>query len=320
MDITYDIIIQHLCPSSIKKEQPQKEKPWITQKNIHNWSKDWDKFSSIFTDKFYRYGLTFDINNSFWYSLLTLLDKKFITNTDEITTINKFKEELLEQYKKVSIDKSTFRNMLKAVPSLELMEAIVKILNINIIVLDWTNEKLKAVYEKSFNPWIPTLFLAYYKNNWEPIMNSLSKGSIRRTFNYNDQVLKKILESNQIEPFNDKYKWSLLDINQVIKQEKEKYQKENIKVVSEKEELDDSDVHTENEELLASNKTQNLTESSIEIEQENPLIKEIKSWSKSKMSKMTKDDLLVLCVKLKLNHTKNDTKDNIICSIKKFLV
>jgi hypothetical protein len=52
------------------------------------------------------------------------------------------------------------------------------------------------------NPWKQTVLLANYNLFWEPIMCKKSKGNIIRLFDYNNQVFKKIINSN-ITYFND---------------------------------------------------------------------------------------------------------------------
>ena len=314
MEITYETIIQHLC----RKKEEVIINQWFCQKNIHKYVKDWDiKFKNSFSEKFYRYGVTIydkDRNNiSFWTSLLTLLDKKFITCSDELEVVNNFKNNILDQYNKVNIDKYQLRTLIKCNITVELIEVICKILNINIIILDWNSELCKAVYsdyKTGFNPFIPTIFLANSYNYFEPIMNSLSKGGIRRTFNYNDIAFKKFLESNSIYCMNGKDNFFVIDINTIIKNEKEKYKQENINI-SKDSSLSESDTDGSID-----------TDVSLESEKDNntKLIVELKKMTKSKMMKMTKEKLLEYCNKLNLTNTMKDTKEVIISSINKLLV
>ena len=111
-------------------------KDFITQKNIFNYSKSFpDIFKNLLSDKFYRYGITiYDNNNyniSFWSSLLTLIDKKFIIplNHNEISIINEFKFQLIEKYKKSIIsnflkqfDKNNIRERMKLEPDIYILQ------------------------------------------------------------------------------------------------------------------------------------------------------------------------------------------------------
>lgn len=317
MEITYESIIQHLC----KKKEKVIINQWFCQKNIHKYVKEWDnKFKDYFSEKFYRYGVTIydkDNNNiSFWTSLLTLLDKKFITCSDELEVVNNFKNKILDQYNKVNIEKYQLRTLIKCNITVELIEVICKILNINIIILDWSLELCRAVYsdyKTGFNPFIPTIFLANSYNYFEPIMNSLSKGTIRRTFNYNDIGFKKFLESKSIYCMNGKDNFFVIDINTIIKNEKKKYKQENINISKDYSSDIDSNINTDGS---------INTDASLESDKEenSEIIEELKKISKSKMMKMTKDKLLEYCDKLNLTNTMKDTKEVIISSINKLLV
>ena len=49
------------------------------------------------------------------------------------------------------------------------------------------------------NPWKPTIILANYKEFWEPIMFDTKS---KRTFSYNDTIIKKILTETNIKYYN----------------------------------------------------------------------------------------------------------------------
>ena len=75
MEITYDLIIKYLSNKN----------NFTTPKNIFNYSSNFiQKFKDLFTEGFYRYGITtYNKNNtniSIWSSILTALDKDFDKN------------------------------------------------------------------------------------------------------------------------------------------------------------------------------------------------------------------------------------------------
>jgi hypothetical protein len=101
------------------------------------YSSDFPLFNSLFDDTFYRFGV--DSNNS----LIESIKYCFNTNIDLSNNIT--------------------------------INEIVKLLDINIIIFDFKNNKITIEHNKDFvNPWKPTIFLANYANNysnfWEPII------------------------------------------------------------------------------------------------------------------------------------------------------
>ena len=144
MEINYELIIEYLSNKNIT------EKPSIftTQKNIYTYSTSWpENFKQLFTDKFYRYGVSlYDSENnniSFWSSIITLLYNEFIISytEDEITIINNFRSQILDKYcsKKLSsfikkLDKNDFRERFKLDPDNNVLQYIVDILDINLEV------------------------------------------------------------------------------------------------------------------------------------------------------------------------------------------
>ena len=103
MEINYDIIIKYLVT---------KKNSFASKKHILIYSDLFpEKFKDLIQNKFYRYGINqYDAKNnniSFYTSLLTLLNKEFITynNDEELNSINIFKKSIME-----SIDSFTFSN------------------------------------------------------------------------------------------------------------------------------------------------------------------------------------------------------------------
>ncbi len=197
MEITYDIIIKYLSKND--------KKTFSNKKHILQHSDKFPEiFSTFFQNKFYKYGITiFDqnkINISLYMSILTLINKEFITFTveEEIVYMNKFKSSLKENY-------TTFSN--EPTNNLQL---ICDILDCTILIFDFKNKTIKSVYSNEVcNPWKPIFLLSNYEDLWEPIMSES-----KRTFSYNHPIIKKILLEGNIEYINNTKKYK---INENIK-------------------------------------------------------------------------------------------------------
>jgi hypothetical protein len=211
MEITYDMIIKYLVKNGKEQENILTRKNFLTRKSIYNYSTNFpEKFRDLLSDKFYRFGITAydqekEKNNvSFWSSLLTLLDKKFLMpyNMDETTLINIAKEQLLELYSlsqikskfKLCSDKNELRERFRLEVDLCILQYIADVMDINLLIFDFETNDINVVYKNTMlNPWKPTLLFAKYDNLWEPILMVKSKGDIQRTFDYNNIYIKKIL-------------------------------------------------------------------------------------------------------------------------------
>ena len=186
MEISYDIIIKHLSKND--------KKLFSNKKHILQHSDKFpDIFSALLQNKFYKYGVTiFDqhnINISLYMSILTLLNKEFITfsSEEELEYMNKFKGALKENY-------NTFSN--DAVQNIQLL---CDTLDCTIIIFDFKNKNFKIAYSNDVcNPWKPIFLLANYEDLWEPIMSDS-----KRTFSYNHLAIKKILLDGNIEYLNN---------------------------------------------------------------------------------------------------------------------
>jgi hypothetical protein len=238
MEINYDLIIKYLASNKQIKFNDNK---FITQKNIFNYSNTFpDPFNILLSEKFYRYGVTIydnDNNNiSFWSSLLTLLEPDYNSNihSDELIFIHIFKNNLLDKYKKSSLsiktlEKEDIRERMRIEPDCYLLQYIVDILNINIIIFDFNDVKIYALYNnENMNPFRYVLLFAKYNSYWEPIMNLKSKGLIKRLFNINEIIIKKLLYTSTIQYFNNdiiKKTFSIASIDDIVKQEKNKISK-----------------------------------------------------------------------------------------------
>lgn len=221
MEINYDLIIKYLAKKDSQNPK-NKVNSFITQKNIYNYSTNFpDKFKSIFTDKFYRYGITVYDNNknniSFWSSLLTIIDKNFIMpyDTDELNMINQFKNQLIEKYPE-TLDRNDLRERLKLEPDHTILQYIVDTLDINFIFFDFMSEEIYCMYSKDImNPWKQTFIFAKCDNVWEPIMSVKIKEGIQRTFDFNDEIIKKILQEDIKYYDNDKTNKHFAYINNI---------------------------------------------------------------------------------------------------------
>jgi hypothetical protein len=224
MEINYETIISYLSKNNSKNINTI---PFITQKNINTYVKPLVStsheetstvidfpvvFKNVLTENFFRYGITvYDNENnniSFWSAIITLLDKQYIfplsyTHT-ESEIINQFKTQLIDLYNPKLLcdyinqyDKNDIKERFKLNPDFIVIQYIVEVLDINIIIFDFITETIKAVYPQDImNPWKQTILLANYNLFWEPIMCKKSKGNIIRLFDYNNQVFKKIINSN----------------------------------------------------------------------------------------------------------------------------
>jgi len=213
-EITYDIILEYLT---------KKKNSFITNK--HNCNNNFNnKFSSILTSEYYRYGINiYDSaskknNISFWSSLLILLKEDYLINIDDFSLITEYKNNLIENYnKKISsflkkYEKNDFREYLKLNPDIIIIQYVVDILNINIIIFDFnenSEDKIYTVYKTDImNPELDTILLANCETFWEPIMNKDKK-----KFNYDDDIIKNILnqkvEYYSSENINKKFLLSL---------------------------------------------------------------------------------------------------------------
>jgi hypothetical protein len=218
MEISYDLIIKYLCNNTFSYKQ--------TILNTINFSFPPNILSKL--KDYNRYGVkTYDNNNniSFWMSILTLLNSNVIFD-DEIALINKFKNDLIDKYSKsklyFKIDKSEFREQLKILPNINILQYISDILNYTILICDISSDKFYITYNSTFiNQTHSIIILNKYDDFWEPIMNNNKK-----IFNYNDisHILDNITYYNNIKTIQlnnvdiniNKTKLVKMRINEVI--------------------------------------------------------------------------------------------------------
>ena len=194
MEISYDMIIKYLAKND--------KKIFSNKKHILQHS---DKFpiffSNLLQNKFYKYGVTIfnknNINISLYMSILTLINKEFITFTidEEIEYMNKFKKTLKENYNNFTNDVNQH------------IQLFCNILDCTILIFDFKNNNIDIAYSDVIcNPWKPIFLLANYEDLWEPIMSDS-----KRSFSYNHPSIKKILLEGNIEYLNNIKKYILND-------------------------------------------------------------------------------------------------------------
>jgi hypothetical protein len=286
MEINYDMILKYL---NKKKEVVSFE----SKKNLMKFSDDFPQvFKDLLGDKFYRVGVTQIIeekNVSFYTSILTILIDDYITTmeNEEVHYLNKLFDELNTNLKNLDLKKK----LKDRETNINILELLVNKFDINIIIFDFKENNCMILYPLDvMNPWKSTILLSKFDNNWEPIRNPDKK-----IFNYNDQIIKKILLTNnnlQIKYYEgDKInkEYILTDnINEILSQE-----------------IEDKEINT-SEDL-----DQKLDLDTDEKETNNTFIKlEI---SLNKLQKMKKDDLIKYMESInKKIPNKNAKKDDLI--------
>ena len=227
MKITYDTIIEYLCSNN-------QNYSFITKPNIIKFidSETNYDFNNKFNG-FFRMGMVVhnknDINISFFTSLLFLMNKDFIYMDNEEKTKNvdkiindmrnywntKFKnnnnftktdgEKIILKYQTNKLEENDIANFL---------EMVCFCFKINIMRLDYKNNKLEIHYFKKFkkgelNIFYPTIILSNYNNFWEPVYNSNN-----RLFELKNKMFKFITDKYKIKKINE-----ILQESGVIKKE-----------------------------------------------------------------------------------------------------
>jgi hypothetical protein len=317
MEINYELIIKYLCkkPHTSSTIKPD-ESTFTTQKNIFNYSTNFpDKFKNILQGKFYRYGVTtcdHDSNNiSFWTSLLTIIDKNFVIPymSDELSLVNNFKNQLVDKYSKSklssflkSLDKNDLRERFKLEPDIYVLQFIVDVLDINILIFNFEDLNINAVYHKDImNPWKQTILLSKYKNIWEPIMLVRTKGHIERLFDYNDQFLKKMLQIDDLVKYYDgdniKKKFiSTTNIDDIVSVEKQKLKIIDTKIVIDENIFIEHDLPNELpiiQEIVETKKLNKTTLNKMKLAELQTKASELKLQSNAKMTKSMLIELIL---------------------------
>lgn len=194
MEINYDLILKYLAT---KKVQFSSKKHILVYSDMFP-----EKFKNILQNKFYRYGV--NQNNSFYNTILTLLNKQFITNNndEELIEVNNLKNSLNKKLLNFTlpdylnfIDKKSVLNNINEF----LIQVISEMLSINFIIFDFKNESIKIIYTgTTCNPYKPTLLIANCDESYEPIIYETDN---KKIFSYNDVIIKKLYNS-ELEIFS----------------------------------------------------------------------------------------------------------------------
>lgn len=304
MSVTYDLIIKYLCAN-----KENNKSIFTTPKN--NYAFNLPNFT-LLNNMFCRMGVTVHDghnNISFITSLLTLINNEFMNqfNDSEIEQVNKFKIELLDKYpSKYHVDKNDIREFFKTLPTTQMLQYIVDILNINFIIYDFKTETTTAMYHgKIMNPYKIILLLAKYDDLWEPIMLKDNNNMIK-DFSYNDihiiNILKQPLYYHNTTTtivFNN-------NINVIKQNEKEmkntKNEKEIKNTKNDKDTRNNKDTRNDKDTKNDKDSNQSTVAKSVFIKSNEIELKEI---STSKMQRMTKDKLIEHAQSLGI---KNDMK------------
>ena len=228
MDLNYKKIIEYLSDNNDKVNFPIKQ-------NIMRYANYFEnKFSKLLTNDFFMYGINIydnlQNNISLWSSILFLVEKSFLTmNKNQqisfIDLINKQFIEFIKNNYKNFINKKKFSKNF-AIDILKkkdfnplILELISYCFNLNIIIFDFLDEKVKIINSDDvFNPWKSTILLGKYNDFWEPICNS------KKLFNYSNSCIKEIL-NGELFYFESEYldrDYTLVDnLNELYSQNKE---------------------------------------------------------------------------------------------------
>lgn len=192
MELSYDIIINFLCP---KNTDNIIEKKINIMEKINN-----EKYCHLFNDNFYKYGVyKYDNNNtniSLLMSLLYCLDDKYINYKQEDI------DEMVNYYMK-EIGIFTLQNFINK-------------FDMNFIIFNSIDGTIKTGYQGDFfNPWKPTILLSYDNIFYEPIVCTDYK-----IFNYTNgknNILKNSILLEDIEYIDDSKEYVINDnLNEVL--------------------------------------------------------------------------------------------------------
>ena len=227
MKITYDTIIEYLCSNN-------QNYSFITKPNIIKFiDSDTNYILNSKFNGFFRMGMLVynkdDTNISFFTSLLFLMNKDFIYMDDDekIKNVNKIINEMRnywntkfknnKNFTKTDGEKIILKyqtNKLEEKDISNFLEMICFCFKINIMRLDYKNNKLEIHYFKKFkegelNIYYPTIILSNYNNFWEPVYNSNNK-----LFELKNKIFKFATDKYKIKNVND-----ILQESGIIKKE-----------------------------------------------------------------------------------------------------
>lgn len=298
-NITYEKIIQYLSPE--KKNN-------VNFPNKPNLIVYFDEFPNIikqyFNKNFFRYGVRTHNkdgdNISFWYSVLSILDKYFLTfdKDEQDRKVEYIKQHLYDElhksgnyhkyeYNLTGLTKSTILEKIKDKVTNLSIQVFCDFFKVNILCINFDDgQKYVYYYGKIFNVYYPCIILSYYNDYYEPILY----GKDKKYFTYNDKILEKLIVGVKVSSIASSQKELIIE-NDVVNIVNDMF-KDEIEVNVESEEI---------EQKIDLDKYQNLTE--------------------SKLNKKRKDELLDIAKDLQLNlgELQTKTKIQIITQIKTVL-
>jgi len=305
MEINYSLILKYLLKDTHENQT------FVHQKNFMTYSDKFpEEFKNILGDKFYRIGVTQNINQknmSFYTSLITLLDDNMmsITEKEELYKINELLTVLNNKVINTTlhikeISKGSIKKYLKDIESnIWIYELIANYLKLNFIIFDFNTLKIFTIYCGEFmDPWRTCLFLAKHNKSWEPILNNE-----KRVFSYNDNVVKKILSQSTI---NITY-----FENEIIK--KDLVIVDNLKEIVDN--LIKSDIILDSgiESSIDSDKNSGIDVDKLsDNHEEIPFIKKEIKLDEDKLNKMLKTELIIHLKALNIKYSSKSTKKDLI--------
>ncbi len=298
MELSYQTILEYLCSQPGEKSQVLTNE-FSSSKNImisaDNFPEKISSYLGQSKQQFYRYGITKKNSNgkniSFITSLLTLLDKNFISfdKNEENTYVNLFLKQLREKLmdKNFSFElqnKFSKEILIDRIDKLSiddglLIQLISQIMDINFIIMNFESDVLNCVFNGDYlNPWKVCLFFAKSGNDWEPLISD------KKQFSFNDTFLKNILLNEEIIYLNENH-------------------------------LDKSFALIDDINILESDN--NLEESEDDNSPDETFINppnEIKSLglTKTKLKNMKKEDIIQLLTKYNINYNSGMIKSGLI--------
>jgi hypothetical protein len=325
MDISYDIIIKYLSKNNNEKINFSNKKHIISYID-----KFPEKFSNLLQNKFYKYGITIlnknNVNISFYTSLLTLLNNKFLTFTfdEELEYLKRFKLDI-----KDNIDSYIFSNYFEnwlikdKICKKDIIDntkyciqLLSEIFDINILILDFKNKNIKIAYaDEKCNPWKPIILLSNYEELWEPVMYDS-----KRTFTYND--IKKLLCDGNIKYYEENLINKPYILNENIKIIIDDIQK-NIQILDNIPIIDNIQIlETNNVQILETNNVQIIETNNVQIIDNVPtletnnvsdtFIKTEESNTTNNLTKKNKNELIEICKTKNIKVTTKMLKKDII--------
>ena len=294
MEINYDLIIKYLVTNKI---QFSSKKHMIIYSDLFP-----EKFKNILQNKFYRYGV--NQNNSFYNTILTLLNKHFITynNDEEIIEINKFKNSLvnvlnnfnLPNYLSTIIDKKTVFNKINE----QHIQVISEILSINFIIFNFKDELINIIYTgNTCNPYKPTLLISNYDEFYEPIIYETDN---KKIFSYNDIIIKKLynIDIGIFPSLNKNFK-----LNNILSEILNDFNVNNIVIQN-----NDNTVIQNNDNTVIQNNNNTV----IQNNNNTIFTKEETQYTHAKLNKMVKKDLEKILDNKNINYSSKMLKKNLI--------